>query len=320
MYKQMFFTNHSGGIMTFSKTFFVCILAAALYVPASAQIPNAGFENWTGGEPDGWVSSNINGIVTNVTQSAVAHSGSSAVRGAVVQFFTSLLGPVIQVGPEAQGFGYNQRPVSVTGYYQFSPQGGDRFGVNVVLFHGGINGTAVGTAALAISQGTSSYIQFNAPFVYHTNDIPDTCVLQFQIVGPVTGPDYHLGSYFLLDDLAFAGISEVSGQEGAEPSLFQLSQNYPNPFNPSTTINFSVPSGRDLVREADGQFSTVNRQLTILKVYDVLGREVTTLLNEERPAGAYTIRWDASGVSSGVYFYRLTAGSFVQTKRMLLLR
>jgi acetyl esterase/lipase len=102
------------------------------------------------------------------------------------------------------------------------------------------------------------------------------------------------------------------------PDKILLEQNFPNPFNPSTTIKFSVPSGRDPVRFTDGQFTIVNGQLTILKVYDVLGREAATLVNERMDAGEYLVKWDASGVSSGVYFYRLTAASFVKTRKMIL--
>jgi hypothetical protein len=90
----------------------------------------------------------------------------------------------------------------------------------------------------------------------------------------------------------------------AKPSGVHLSQNYPNPFNPSTTIRLTI----------------VNRQLTIVKVFDVLGREVATLLNEVKDPGTYTVRFDGSRLASGVYFYRLQAGGFVATRRLLLLR
>jgi hypothetical protein len=90
----------------------------------------------------------------------------------------------------------------------------------------------------------------------------------------------------------------------AVPTSFSLEQNYPNPFNPVTSIEFRVPSS-----------SAVE-----LSVYDLLGRQVAELVNEKKNAGAYTVRWDASHFSSGVYFYKLTAGSFVQTRRMLLLK
>ncbi|MBI5471520.1 MAG: T9SS type A sorting domain-containing protein [Ignavibacteriae bacterium] len=90
----------------------------------------------------------------------------------------------------------------------------------------------------------------------------------------------------------------------AIPASFALEQNYPNPFNPVTTINYEL--------------SNDNSQLTILKVYDLLGREVATLVNEEKPAGTYRVEFDAGNLPSGVYYYRLTTGSFTQTRKMIL--
>jgi hypothetical protein len=88
------------------------------------------------------------------------------------------------------------------------------------------------------------------------------------------------------------------------PLQFVLEQNYPNPFNPSTKIQFSI----------------VHRQLTIVKVYDVLGREVATLVNAVKEPGTYTVEFDASSLASGVYFYRLQAGTYVETRKLLLLK
>jgi hypothetical protein len=88
------------------------------------------------------------------------------------------------------------------------------------------------------------------------------------------------------------------------PSGYKLFQNYPNPFNPNTKIKFAIP-----------QLSFVN-----LKVFDVLGREIEMLVNEEKPAGTYEVTWDATNLPSGVYFYRLRAGSIVNTKKMILLK
>jgi hypothetical protein len=90
---------------------------------------------------------------------------------------------------------------------------------------------------------------------------------------------------------------------------FELEQNYPNPFNPSTKIKYSIPS--NLKRET----SNVS-----LKVYDVLGKIVATLVNEQKPAGAYEVEFDASNLSSGIYFYRLVSGSYIQTKKLILLK
>jgi hypothetical protein len=100
-------------------------------------------------------------------------------------------------------------------------------------------------------------------------------------------------------------ISSVDVEQTSEIiSEFRLEQNYPNPFNPTTTWSFVI-----------GQ-----RSLVSLKVYDVLGNEVATLINDEKPSGSYEIEFNATDLSSGIYFYQLQAGSFVDTKKMILLR
>ena len=90
------------------------------------------------------------------------------------------------------------------------------------------------------------------------------------------------------------------------PAGFVLYDNYPNPFNPSTTIQFALPVASDVT----------------IKVFDVLGREIVTLLNEHRNAGIGSVRFDAEqhNIASGVYFYRIQAGSFVLAKKMMLLQ
>ena len=88
------------------------------------------------------------------------------------------------------------------------------------------------------------------------------------------------------------------------PLIPLLEQNYPNPFNPTTTIKYQIP-----------ELSFVT-----LKIYDVLGNEISTLINEEKPAGSYEVEFDAKILSSGVYFYRLQTGNYVETKKMVLLR
>lgn len=96
----------------------------------------------------------------------------------------------------------------------------------------------------------------------------------------------------------------VSVEDEFVVDQFKLEQNYPNPFNPSTRISYSVPATTD-----------VN-----LKVFDIMGNEVATLVNKEQPAGNYQIDFDASNLSGGVYFYQLTTNSFVDTKKMILIK
>mgnify|MGYP005841800707 FL=1 len=103
-------------------------------------------------------------------------------------------------------------------------------------------------------------------------------------------------------------------------SEYKLYQNYPNPFNPTTTIGFSIPAQSVIARSPFIDATTKQSQHVTLKVYDILGREVATLVNEQKPAGNYEVKFDARGLSSGIYFYKLQAGNFVQMKKMILLR
>ena len=88
------------------------------------------------------------------------------------------------------------------------------------------------------------------------------------------------------------------------PKVFALSQNYPNPFNPSTIINYEIPESG----------------LVTIKIYDVLGREVSTIVNEEKSPGRYKVKFNGSNLASGLYLYRITSGNFSETKKMLLMK
>ncbi len=108
----------------------------------------------------------------------------------------------------------------------------------------------------------------------------------------------------LLGDTAFRAAPVGVEQVDQVPMQFALEQNYPNPFNPTTVISYQLPVAGKI----------------LLKVYDVLGREVATLVNEVKPAGNHSVQWNAQGRASGVYFYRLNTKDFVQAKKLLLLK
>ena len=99
-------------------------------------------------------------------------------------------------------------------------------------------------------------------------------------------------------------ITAVENEETTMPTVFKLEQNYPNPFNPSTAIKFAVPEKSNVV----------------IKIYDILGNEIITLVNEEMDAGWYEKSFNANGISSGVYLFRMQAGNYVNTKKMLLIK
>ena len=98
--------------------------------------------------------------------------------------------------------------------------------------------------------------------------------------------------------------NDIGDQYLKTPEKFNLAQNYPNPFNPVTTIHYDLPSAN----------------YVILKIYDITGSEVATLVNEMKQAGRHSVVFNPSGLASGVYLYRIEAGSDVQIKRMLLIK
>jgi hypothetical protein len=100
------------------------------------------------------------------------------------------------------------------------------------------------------------------------------------------------------------GVTSVTDEENINPKDFSLAQNYPNPFNPSTTFRYSIPI----------------QSKVVIKVNDILGNEVATLMDEEKPVGTYELTWNASSLPSGVYFYQLKAGRFVATNKMMILK
>ena len=125
----------------------------------------------------------------------------------------------------------------------------------------------------------------------------------------------------------------IEDENPALPNSFQLYQNYPNPFNPSTTIKYSIPSStvmlnsfQHLNNEPPKQASPTGGQVrddnqnVVLKVYNILGNELATLVNANQLQGDYAVEFDGSELSSGVYYYQIKIGKFIQAKKMLLLK
>ncbi len=258
-----------------------------------AQIPNAGFENWTNGNPDNWSTSN-NSQFSNVTQSTDAHSGSYSAKGAVATISGFNIPPAL-----LDRFAFTSRPSKLTGYYKFTSSSSDTLVVLVALYK---NNYGIGAGIFRTATSVSSYTQFTASIVYDTTIIPDSAAISISIS---PAENIHSGSEYYIDDLSFSGITAVDANKVITTAKnFRLEQNYPNPFNPSTIINYSIPRAT---------FVTLN-------VYNVLGEKVETLVSENKPAGNYSVNFNASKLSSGVYFYRINAGNFIQTKKLMVLK
>jgi hypothetical protein len=269
-----------------------------------SQVPNAGLENWTNGNPDMWITNNVPGFLTTVSQSNSAHSGSFALKGEVQN-----LSGVGNIPPAAyptdgtitSGFAITQRYNSLKGYYKFNSAGNDRFVVVLVMYNGdagvGAGGGTFGNSA--------DYNLFQVPVFYDPgfSGVPTHCSAIFQIADTSNG-SFTAGSEMYIDDIELS-LEMVSGVEDEIPvTKFNLEQNYPNPFNPVTKINWQSPVG--------GYQS--------LKVYDLLGREVAIIVDEYKNAGSYEIEFDGSKLASGVYFYQLRAGDFVETRKMNIIK
>lgn len=119
-----------------------------------------------------------------------------------------------------------------------------------------------------------------------------------------------LDGTFTYSKIVTVDLSNITDAEEEFPTEFSLSQNYPNPFNPTTTIKFTIPSVETTRRVVS----------TKLVVYDILGREVKTLLNKSIQPGEYEVEFDGSSLPSGVYLYRITSGKFSQVRKMVLLK
>ncbi len=143
------------------------------------------------------------------------------------------------------------------------------------------------TGPFTLAPGDSQFVMIRMSVAISTSNIGSVVTLKSRLNEPFNTP---------------TDIDDDTPNE--LPSAFSLSQNYPNPFNPSTQIQFSIPSRSDV----------------IVEVFNTLGQKVATLIDDNLSAGTHIVEWDASEVSTGVYFYKLTAGDFVQSKKMILLK
>ncbi len=129
--------------------------------------------------------------------------------------------------------------------------------------------------------------------------------------------DYNIGNVeadtieFMITDNKSVYLTKQFILQYTLPTEYKLEQNFPNPFNPTTKIRFSIPNVT---------LSEVEGSHVQLKIYDILGNEVTTLVNEQKEPGYYEVDFSASSYASGVYIYRLISGNFISTKKMLVLK
>ena len=273
--------------MTMNLRYILFLLIGSLLstTASRAQIPNAGFENWTSGQPDGWYG-------LNTKQTSDAHSGSSALMG---QVGFNLPGAPATVGTTGNhvvlGFPYTGRAGSFTGYYKFSPIAGSNDTISFTALFTKYNANTgssdmIGAGEVRTSTSAGTYTQFTVPVYWFSSDSPDSAECGISTVASANGIGT-IGTTFEVDDVSFGGSSAVA--ESITPSL-SLSESVPNPVFSGSKIKYSLAN--------DGPAT--------LTMYDVTGRQIAVLASGYQSAGNHMALFDGSALPAGMYYYRLT--------------
>jgi hypothetical protein len=192
---------------------------------------------------------------------------------------------------QTTNFPYSGDPVSGTGWYKQTPNG-----------LGGGAGFYVFFGPFTLAQGDTQWLQAALVPALGTDNLDAIRVLRRQVEWLRSTP---------YDSLLSLAMSQIDCAKPTLPSTTQLYQNYPNPFNPATVIKYAIGGTR-------GQ--GLGTSEVKLVVYDLLGREVVTLVDEKKEPGSYDVTFDGTGLASGVYLYRLFTGTYVETRKLILLR
>jgi hypothetical protein len=285
------------------KRHLAALVLLLLAIPVAAQIPNPGFESWNADTTAvGWLT-NTSPLFRTAVRTSPGHSGTYALQGIAAASSFVGIPPIIYAGAHGV-IPFNQRPTALTGWYKWTPANpNDLMQVSVSTFQA-TTGTPVASGTAVFHTAVSSFVQFSVTLGYLSSATPDSAYVLFTI-GHGVGSDFVTpGSNFVIDDIAFGTGTAVQEPVAAAPSAYALLQNFPNPFNPSTEIRYQVPA-----------VSPVK-----LTVYNLLGMQMAVLVNETKAPGSYNVRFDASALPTGVYMYRLEAGSYTETRRMTLLK
>jgi photosystem II stability/assembly factor-like uncharacterized protein len=257
----------------------------------------------TGTAVGGWPALTNIGIILKTTDSGITWveqlSGSFGCLYSIT-FTNSVTGFAVGVWEDQRG--------PLTRFFQ-TTDGGNTWLQNTTMIGNGYFNDVFFTD---FNNGTIAGSTFFGGTILRTTDGGQNWILQISNTGELSGVSFTdanngwaVGDNGTILHTTNGGVSFVEEEEINEiPSIYFLSNNFPNPFNPSTKINYSIPQSSNAE----------------IKVFDILGNEIETLVNEVKPAGTYELTWYAGNLPSGVYFYQLKAGEFIETKKMLLLK
>ncbi len=286
----------------FKHLLFLPIIVLLIVSGTNGQVLNNSFEDWSNDEPVNWLSSNAEDYPTLVKQSGDAHTGSFALKLESMQTSGVLFTGYITSGAEGNGTPVSQRYEALNLHYKFVKNTVNTYLWVIVSLSAGEE--AIGGGAVSVFDVHENYTQLSVPLTYIDERVPDNAVI-FIWIGDTNLDPNAAGSFALLDDISFGSLTTDVEDEVSSLEDFSLEQNFPNPFNPSTKIKYSVP--------------TTGEKVT-LKVYNILGNEVATLVNEQQSAGVHSVDFNPAGLASGTYIYKLQAGDKVETRKMIYLK
>lgn len=282
---------------------FLIFLLTLLNEKSFCQIPNASFENWSGGDPEEWETSNED-AAGSVTQSSNAHTGSSAVALNVINMGGGIYmgGALILDGnSDDELIPVSSPPDAIHGWYIANFISGDR----VQVSSGVVKDTVGSGVALSyITESSSVYKEFIINYTYPLLKEGDSVSMTFNLVG---GSKYfaHLGSNIIIDDLFFGAANNTTGTgEVIQEGNISLEQNQPNPATDKTNIIYSLTTASPVT----------------LEIFDLLGRKIKTVVNTYQTPGRYKAILDVSDLSAGNYLYQLTAFGAVRTDRLVVIK
>lgn len=256
------------------------------FIYAQNPVPNPGFENWTAGNPDNWLTNNIVGFAVPVTQTTPPYSGTYAAKGEVVSTAGGPYTPFLYSNNmSGNGFPVSQAYATLSFYYKFNQVGSAVFEAAAVMYDA--VGAPMAVTGQAFAAPVTSYTLASLPFFYSGTN-PDTCIIYFTI-SDTTGTTA-VGSYFVVDEVSLSGTVGITETQAPVLSIQKVN---PNPVNSSAFIYYSLPGNSDVTFE----------------LMDVTGRKYHEMLVPGEIAGQHKIEFKASAIPPGFYFLTMKAAS-----------
>lgn len=272
------------------------MMLACLTIKSQNPVPNSSFENWSNGSPTSWSTNNISGMAVPITQSSDSHTGNSAVKLEAVNAIGIVYLPGLN---SANDFTVNTDYAGYSFYYKCNLTSKDQLLTQGTLKQGST--TKAGAQAIITSlHNTSVYTQTTATFIYITPGA-DKASLTFGLI-PTSGNTVQVGSYVIIDDVAMVSSVPTELNELNNEVNFKIGGSFPNPASGFSLIPFSLGSACHVS----------------ITLYNLEGKKILDVLNEDLNKGRYKAEFDATTVQSGMYICKLNANGFESYSKILV--